>query len=183
MKKLKVKYRIVVILFLLVSLVIGSCITYSLFHSSIRVNVNQELAQFVFDARNTDHIDLNLVGLTPGDSEDYYFSVTNSNNNKLSHVTLNYQITVKTLHTMPLTITLYDVTDGESQILQCDESYSRDANHYLICNSPVMEMTYENAVVDRYKITVDFPEQYNGVEYSDLVDSISVDISSWQKVS
>lgn len=184
MKSIKIKYRIVIILFLLVSLVVGSCITYSLFHSSGRVIVNQEIAQFVFDARNTDHIDLNLVGLTPGSSEDYLFSVTNKKNNKLSHVTLKYQITIKTMHTMPLDIKLYKVGNEEDElVLQCDESFSRDSDHYLLCNSSVEEMAYSSEVVDRYKINVSFPQEYNGIEYSDLVDTISVDIKSWQKTS
>lgn len=184
MKSIKIKYRIVVILFLLISLVVGSCITYSLFHSSGRVVVNQEIAQFVFDARNTDHIDLNLVGLTPGSSEDYYFSVTNKKNNKLSHVTLKYQITIKTMHTMPLDIKLYSVgEEDDTLVMQCDETYSRDSDHYLICNTSELEMAYSGEVVDRYKINVAFPNQYNGIEYADLVDSISVDIRSWQKTS
>lgn len=185
MKSLKIKYRIVLILFLLVSLVVGSCITYSLFHSTGRVVVNQDLARFVFDANNTDHIDLDLVGLTPGSSEDYYFSVTNRKNNKLSDVTIKYQITIKTMHTMPLTIKLYSIDDQdqETEVLQCDESYSRDSDHYLICNSSELEMAYSSAVVDRYKINVAFPQQYNGIEYADLVDTISVDIKSWQKTS
>lgn len=183
MKKVKVKYRVVMLLVFLVIVVIGSTATYSLFHSTSNLTANQELAQFVFDAKNTDHIDLNFVNLTPGSSEDYFFSVTNKENNKISHVTIQYQITIKTFHTMPLNIILYDVKEGEKKLLQCDESFSRDENHNLICNSPVQEMSYQSEELDRYKVRVEFPEEYNGVEYSDLVDYISIDIKSWQKTS
>ncbi len=182
--KIKSKYRIVIILCTLIIIILGSAITYSFFSSDSNLSLNQEIAQFIFEAKKTDHIDLSLVNMTPGDTEEYEFSVSNKKSNSISHVTLNYQINIETFHFMPLIIELYKVKNGEQElVLTCDESFARDENNHLICNSPIQEMVYSNEVSDNYKIVVTFPKEYNDVEYSDLVDYISVDIKSWQKTS
>ena len=44
-----------------------------------------------------------------------------------------------------------------------------------------MEMNYTNPVLDNYKLVLEFPIEFNGEEYANLVDYISIEINSWQK--
>ena len=127
------KKKILIILLVLVIVGCGSAITYSLFTSKTIGNVDQEIAQFVFETKKTDHIDLALVDLKPGDKENYVFSVSNKDSKFISNVTLNYQIIIKTMHLMPLDIKLYKVDEKEDTlVLTCDESYSRDEDNNLV---------------------------------------------------
>ena len=43
-------------------------------------------------------------------------------------------------------------------------------------------MEHSNKQVDNYKLDVEFPNSFNGTEYSNLVDYINIDITSSQKI-
>ena len=70
------KKVIIILAFLLIS-ILGASVTYSAFHSSVSMKTNQDIAKFVFEANQTDHIELPLYDLKPGDTKDYKFSVSN----------------------------------------------------------------------------------------------------------
>ena len=177
------KKRIIIIIALFFGLMFGTVMTYSFFNNDNSAVVDLEIAKFVFETKKTDHIDISLVDLKPGDSENYLFSVTNKDTGVKSDVTINYQVTISTYHFMPLDIKLYNINSGEELVLTCDETYSRDEDNNLVCNTPVEEIPYSSDGLDKYKLVVTFPSQYNGVEYADLVDYLSLNIKSWQKTA
>ena len=178
------KNKIILMLILFCSVVFGTGIAYSSFFSGSELEVeDQKIAKFVFESKQLDHLELNPTSLVPGDTEEYNFSVTNNLKEVLSNVTLNYQIIIKTYHFMPLKLELYKVTeDKEELIMTCDENYSRNENNELVCNSPEQEMTYTKEAIDNYKIKAIYPSEFDGIEYSDIVDYIDVEIKSWQKL-
>jgi hypothetical protein len=65
----------------------------------------------------------------------------------------------------------------------CDESEGRNANNELVCAMPLGTLKNTVKEIDNYKLVVIFPSQYNDVSYSNLVDYISIEIESWQKIS
>ena len=69
-----------------------------------------------------------------------------------------------------------------NQLLTCDESFGRDTENQLVCNSVIQSMAYDNKVSDSYRLDVVFPAEYNDEKYSELVDYIDLDIASWQKI-
>jgi len=84
---------------------------------------------------------------------------------------------------MPLVIELYKVVDvSEELILDCDETFARNASNELICNAPLQELGYATTETDSYNLKVTFPSNYNTEEYKDLVDYINLDIKSEQKI-
>ena len=101
----------------------------------------------------------------------------------LSNVSVEYQMIIKTYHFVPLLIELYKL-DGETEelILTCDETYTRNLDNELICNSPIQEMSHSLEKLDNYKIKIEFPEEYNDAMYAGLVDYINIEIKSWQKM-
>lgn len=181
---MKTKYKILIFLGILIICVFGFGITYSFFHSSSTLNSNdQDIAKFVFNAENLDQLQLSLVDLKPGDNKEYPFSVTNSNSGILSNVTVEYQMIIKTYHLAPLIIKLYKtVNEIDELILTCDETYTRNSENELICNTETQEMGHSSLKLDNYKLKVTFSDEYNTEEYSDLVDYINIEIKSWQKI-
>lgn len=170
-----------ILVLVLVSLVMCfSGVTYSLFHSDTSLAMeNMDIAEFVFNANRTNHIELNFDDLVPGASKEFEFSVTNSSDNLITDVTTEYMISLRTFHFMPLTIELYK---DDSLVMNCNEDYSRGSDNILVCNSDVWELGHNEEEHDNFKLRVVFSEVYNDLEYSDLVDFIDIDISSWQKV-
>lgn len=183
--KNKIKLKLIIILVVSVLLICGIGITYSLFTSKGNLHADQKVAKFVFNAKKTDTIQLPITDLNPGDEASYNFQVTNNLNNKKSEVTVNYEIILKTYSFMPLDINLYKIDgDKEELLVNCNENkVSRDqTTNQVICNTKIGELSHSSESFDDYRLDVSFPEQYNSLEYSELVDYIEIQIKSWQKM-
>ena len=174
------KRRVCIILIMFSLIVCFTGVTYSLFNSvNYLYTGKMNVAEFIFATKRTDHIQLDFTDLKPGDVNEFEFEVTNTKDNVITNVTTEYQITIKTFHFMPLLIELYKDNDV---VMTCDETYSRNSNNALVCNSLVWEMDHKKIETDKFKIKVTFPDEYNTYDYTELVDYIDIDISSWQKI-
>lgn len=178
------KKKIYLIIILIVLVTFFSGITYSFFHSNATLDsTNQGIASFIFETNNLDQIDLNLNNLKPGDEREYLFSVANTSEEKTSDVTLEYQLSIKTYHFIPITIDLYKITETEEKLIgKCDETYARNSENELVCNMPINTLNNSQQEKDDYKLKIIFPLEYNDFKYSNLVDYIKIEIESWQKV-
>ena len=173
------KNRIVIIVILLCLIPFCFKITYSLFTSSSSLTIsNGEIAEFIFEAKRTNHIELEFENLKSGENREYEFQVSNTKDDNITNVTTEYQITIKTFHFMPLLIELYK---NDELVMTCDENYSRNTDNALVCNSDIWELEHNSTKTDDFKIKISFPDKYNSLEYTELVDYIDIDISSWQK--
>ena len=174
------KRRIVIIIILFMMLISFSKITYSLFTSGTLLSLEQmEIAEFIFETKRTNHIELEFTDFKPKDTNEYYFEVTNTKDNIITNVTTEYQIMIKTFHFMPLLIELYKDDD---KVMDCNENYSRNEDNALVCNSDIWEMTHNSTTTEKFKLKVSFPEECNSYDYAELVDYIDISISSWQKI-
>lgn len=176
--------KIYITMMLIVLITFFSGITYSFFHSNVVMSSsNQGIASFVFETVTVDEIDLELNDLIPGTKKEYLFSVTNTKNNVISDVTVEYQLIIKTYHFIPLTIDLYKI-ENEKDIFvgKCDESVSRNSLNELVCKMPIELLNNSKEEQIDYKIKIEFPEKYNDASYSNLVDFINIEIESWQKI-
>jgi len=174
------KHRVVIIAILFCLILCCSKITYSLFHSQTFFSIeNMEIAEFIFETKRTDHIELDFADLKPGDTKEFNFQVSNTKDNVITNVTTEYQITIKTFHFMPLLIELYK---DDKKVMTCNEDYSRNADNALVRKSDVLEMGHDSTKIEDFTIKVSFPKEYNTEEYTELVDYIDLDISSWQKI-
>lgn len=174
------KYKILLTLFLLTLLIMGFGLTYSFFYSTNSSSVNQQIAKFVFNTEMTDELKLPLIDLEPGFTKDYNFQVSNSNESAISNVTIEYTMTIKTYHLIPLTIELYK-GDDSTPLLICDES-GRNSFNEVVCNVDPQEMPYTSEALDNYRLKITFPSEYNSEIYSGLVDYIDLEIKSSQKI-
>lgn len=172
------KRLIIIIIFVFAFLGVG--ITYSMYTSSAKIKGDIALASFIVDAERKDHIDIELSNINPGDEVFYNFSISNNSDKKTSDVTIVYNITIKTMHFIPLEISLYDSSDN--LVMSCDEAYSRNEKNELECKSEDVLMAYTRNVKDDYYIKILFPEEYNSYEYSSLIDYLNIEINSTQKI-
>jgi hypothetical protein len=181
---MKKKYKILLILIILILPIFCYGLTYSIFRSNATLDSNgNAIAKFIFNAESLDQFQLSLVDLKPGDNKEYPFSVSNNYSGKKSDVSVEYQISIKTYHLVPLIIKLYKLNnDVEELILICDETYTRNTKNELVCTTSIQEMGYASEKLDNYKIKVEFSSEYNDASYSDLVDYINIDMKSWQKM-
>lgn len=177
------RYKILIIMFIMVITLFSSGITYSIFTSGSDLEIDQEIASFVFQAEKKDHLELNFSDLRPGVIEDYNFSVTNNVSENVSNVTIEYKIIIKTFHFIPLNIELYKIIDEkENLVMKCDETYTRNSSKHLVCNSSVQVMSHDVEALDDYVLRITFPEAYSDETYADLVDFVDLEINSWQKM-
>ena len=173
------KKRIAIIVVLFCLCICFTKITYSLFTSETFFSLNNmEIAEFIFETKRTNHIELDFMDLKPGDTNEYDFEVTNTKDNIVTNVTTEYQITIKTFHFMPLLIELYK--DGE-KVMTCNEDYLRNLNKVLVCDSEIWQLNHNSTETEKFKLKVSFPTEFNSSDYTELVDYIDIDISSWQK--
>lgn len=180
---MKKKYKILIIIVIFIAFVFTSGITYSFFHSTTTINTNQNIAKFVFNTESLNSLNISLSDLKPGDIKEYTFSISNQNNEVTSDVIINYEMSIKTYHFIPLVIKLYKVEDStETLVINCDESYSRDSENKLVCNTNTLELSHTDSKIDNYKLKIEFPSIYNTIEYTNLVDFIDIEIKSWQKI-
>lgn len=168
------KKKCIIICILITLIVFVSGITYSLFESGANSNTNVDLASFLVDAKKTNHIDIPLDNVNPGDKVEYDFQVENN-----SDVNVVYNITIKTMHFIPFDIALKDEDDNE--IMVCNESNERNLHNELECVSNDLEIDFIERSAHNYKLVLDFPNKYNSEEYSSLVDYINLEINSTQK--
>ena len=174
------KYKIMMVLLIIVFFVLSLGLTYSYFNSSSSVStVDQRLAHFVFDTETLDRLELPLIDLTPGVVNSYNFSISNTSDEVTSDVTIEYELTILTPHFTPLIIELYK---DDELVMSCDETYSRNENNELVCNSSMQELSHDSEYTDDYVLKVTFDGNYSDEMYSNLIDYINIEIKSYQKV-
>ena len=154
-------------------------ITYSLYTSSKDLNIESSLASFIVDVNKIDNIDIPLGDIKPGEELVYDFSVSNNSKDKTSDVFIIYNITINTMHLMPVDINLYDSLGN--LVLKCNEESSRNLKNELECKSSDIEMAYDKDIKDSYTLKVKFDSLYSESSYADLVDYINLKVDSYQK--
>lgn len=174
------KLKLLVILFIVLIFTLSLGVTYSLFTTDVSLVSNNKVAKFVFEAKELDGFELPIKSMLPGETQNYNFSVTNSKKQVQSDVNIEYQITIKTFHFMPLEIKLFDKDDN--LVLNCDESYARNEDNELVCNTDYKLLSYDKTMTEEYNLRISFPEKYNTLDYANLIDFISLSINSYQKV-
>lgn len=180
---MKKKKKVFILITMMLTLIAGVGVTYSILKSNgDGDSINKNIAKFVFNTNTLDELELSLIDMNPGDTEEYLFSISNSENEITSNVLVEYQLTIKTYHFVPLTIELYKIVNEEDiLVLNCDETYTRDENNELVCNSEIQELGYSSEQNDDYKLKITFPSEYDDDTYSNLADFLNVEITSWQK--
>lgn len=131
------------------------------------------VAAFVFEVMEQGGQDwqLNLDSLQkPGDQQSFSFAVTNTlGEGKVSEVSIGYTVSVKAEGSIPVTIT---VKEAEEQKLTLDCTGNVSSSFHGVAFEAADAKTHN------YILTVEWPEEKNGIEYAEgkrvLVLTVSV---------
>lgn len=175
--------KILIIIAILAVLGGGVGVTYSYFKSENNLDFESlNAAKFIFNAEETDTIEIPLNDLKPGDVTFVPFSVTNTVSNLTSEVAIEYELSIKTYHFIPLLIELYKINGNEEELLlTCDENEIRNSSNELVFTTDTFDLPLANTN-DEYKLKVTFPSTENDEVYANLVDYIDIEINSSQKI-
>lgn len=173
---MKKKVLIIAIMFMLISV---TGITYSLYTNIMKKSVPISLASFSVGVEKMPTLDINLSDLEPGSINRYNFSILNNVDEAMSDVAITYNIILKTGNYIPLDIKLYDSSNN----LLFSSNDGVRTNDELLLKSDDIIMPYSKNVKNDYSLVVEFPEEYDGEEYSGLVDYINLTIEAIQKIN
>lgn len=129
-------------------------------------------------------IDINVRGLRPGETKNYIFEVTNTENDIVSGVGQDYTIAVETTGNLPLDFALTNdgsnpahggrfVNTGENGTLTFNDGTAAVRGGYL---------PHSVSVTHTYTLAVSWPMDRAGTEYTDEIDLVTLTVSSEQTV-
>lgn len=177
------KRKIIIILIISI-LTCCSLMTYSFFRTDTTgESEDQPIAKFIFQVTRAAEFELPLVDLVPGTEQEILFAVTNTEAGQINEVAMEYELTLKTYHFVPLVIELYEIIDEEPElILTCDETFERNEQNELVCTTPSKTMGFTKEEVVEYKLIISFPSEYNDEIYANLVDYLNLELQAFQQL-
>lgn len=165
--------RLAAVLMILVLLTTGVVSgRYARYVTTASHSDSARVAAFVFDVTEQGlGWQLNLDSLQkPGDQQSFSFKVTNATEaGKISEVSIGYTVTAKAEGSIPVTITIKKA-DEQKLVFDCTGNAS----------DSFRGVAFEAAVAEEhnYILTVEWPEEKNGIEYAEgnraLVLTVSV---------
>lgn len=183
--------------FLLFGLVLFLCLflaVYMLRIAYARYEVNAKLksdlnrALYIFE---TEKLEFNLEtgGLVPSETPYIYkFSVSNFNDEKVSELDLEYNVTVKTTTNMPITLEIYklddDANEGDNLVTGASRWVDVDSAIYNLYKVPdTYDMSLNVKTTDYFVIKINYPIEYkNSMTYEDTIENIDVILESKQVI-
>lgn len=118
----------------------------------------------------------------------YEFKISNNYNGERTDTDLEYDLYLRTTTNMPLTYHLYKNHDTSNDIIQ-SSVVSRDdvpdgssllGAYFRKITAPTEEFSYTVNQENIYTLYVYFTENYNSIEYSNLIEYIEINVNSRQ---
>lgn len=144
-----------------------------------------------------DSVDVKLGDISPGETKYYRFNIYNflmdeNNKEKLTETSISYNLKLITTTNLPLTYSLYlnqsPYSSNANDLLKTSGSGTLDdvitdgfGTYYKVF--PVDPKCFKlggDLKYDQYTLAVHFPEEYSGILYQDLIESIKIQVESKQ---
>lgn len=182
-KILKINKLTIVIIILAIILTLVP-ITYSKLFSNSEGSADIETALYLL---NTDYYEkeISLGDLIPSDTP-YIYDFKIANNDTVDRVEVNLEYTLKIITTtnLPLSYELYmneDYKNGTNIIINdVIEKSSEDGAYFRTLETDKQTFSYNNDEENIYHLVVKFPKEYDSFEYQDIIESITISITSKQ---
>jgi len=129
---------------------------------------------------------LNLATILPQKNEYVYtFSIGNQDGIKTAEVDLEYDLTLRTTTNLPLSYELYmnqNYTDSNAEsIIESNNVEADDYNTYFrTITTPKQTLYYRTPTTNVYQLVVHFPENYNTVNYQDIIELLEIKVDAKQ---
>lgn len=185
-KKFKKTFFSSIVIFLLIIIISSIGFTYARYESDTTLKLNPNIAFFIVEATNTTK-SLELTKMVPSnDYYDYYFEVSNFNDNGKANVDLKYNIQLKMTTNLPLTYEIYKVEDNTmANINTVNISTNQDGMYFKeYVDTNDYFMACKTKKTDRFLLRVYFPLEYknNPDYYESVIDLVEININATQVV-
>lgn len=178
MNKHLTKYHIFSYLFILLMVTfMVITLTYARYTSKVSGDVDASVA--LWNSNLSSNSSFDLSGLVPGENKQYTFKIKNVKDNKVSEVSQNYTIELKTTNNLPLEFSL----TGSSDLSNDDGIISNDNKINFDNGSAVLSggsLPAASSVTHTYTLTVSWPGASRDVKYVDEIDSLTLVVKANQ---
>ena len=181
-KKARLMYIKFFVFILLIILAINLIkATISKYRSSATSTANVDLAYYIFQAESISQ-DLKLESILPREQPyNYTFSVSNHDDTDRTETAIEYTIIIKTTTNLPLTYSVYNVEDLNTNLVtETNTTTDDDGTYYKITTVEGETLGFEEDEDVVYRLQILFPEQYNVSEYEGIIEYVQITINSSQ---
>lgn len=195
MKRKKISYRnlIILIVAIILLIILGISITMARYRSTGTTSVRSEVAFYIVEeGYQTGNI--MFSNLYPREEAfEYEFTVSNTDGVDISEVSLDYDIDILITTNLPLNIKIYKKASGSSTYTELTSTSDiennivlDESNQCYIRKIKVKNgaFTFNRSQTDTYKISAEFPIEYNEFEaYEGVIDNASILLKATQKIN
>lgn len=187
-KGIRVKRRIKLVMAIFVLLLVHRIVfnSFSLYESNASTSANIEVAYFLL-ADTYEVQTIMLDDMQPGDTKEVDIAVSNyyvdeTGQEVISETDMEYTLGLRTTTNLPLEYSVYLNQDSESgtDIVQMDTIQDEDDTYYYQLVEDTREFSYETGQTNTYTLQITMPEEYNNVEYQDVLECVEVVVDGQQ---
>ena len=164
------------IVFTFITTIIVIFFSLSRYKSTVAGSSIGRVAQYVLGIQTDNELNVPINKIKPNNSQDFYFEITNEENNSKNEVTLKYTIELENKANLPLDFILY----------KYDESTSKYKEIKLSANiTEEFEMNVKNEANHKYKVNVKWKDNttnssYDSYKYSKTIDYLKIIVNAVQ---
>ena len=187
-KKNEVRKRIIkllILVFVLILLIKMISFTYSKYESRANTKPNIIVAFYVLN-KDYQSMNLNLDELFPREEPYIYtFFFFFTKGQKRCQTDLEYELSIKTTTNLPITYELYKNQnyndDNATSIKKTDEIIQdEDGTYFRIITTETESFSFREDETNIYQLVVHFPQEYNTINYQDIIEGIEITVNSKQ---
>lgn len=195
MKLKKISYRnlIILIVAIILLIILGISITMARYRSTGTTSIVAEVAFYVIE-EGIQTGNIMFSNLYPRETPfEYEFTVSNTNGADISEVSLDYNLDLAITTNLPLNVKIYKKTSGSDTYSELTDSSQIEHNIVLDesgqCYIRKIKLkngafTFNQSQTDTYKISAEFPIEYNEIEaYEGVIDNASILLEATQKIN
>lgn len=172
--------KITLIVFFILIIILSIRFTFSSYEGNVDGKVVSDIAFYLLEAGSYSE-SLKMFEVEP-DGNNYIFNVDVSNykDNTRSDVDLEYELSLVTTTNLPIDYQIYLGDDTTNIISKKEVFQDEDMMYFNRYMTSTRTFSKDRDMVDKYKIVINFPKEYNDSKYQDLLDSVEVVIESRQ---
>ena len=199
-KGIRVKRRFKLILTIFVLMLVHRIVfnSFSLYESNAVSEATIEVATIAKDGvldlsildDTYDTQTIKLDEMLPGDKQTCRFSIANyyidqnTNQEVITETDMEYELKVRTTTNLPLKYKLSKSTDGSSEVpISLSEIQDEHNTYFYTLLEETGEFRYTTGQSNVYTIEIEFPAEYDSIEYQNIIECIEITVEGHQKVS
>lgn len=180
LKRLYVKLVILILCFLVFVRIV--VLVLSKYESQAKTTANVDIAFYLL---NEDYksMSLNLASIFPQENAySYNFSVGNVKDDKTAEIDLVYDLTIRTTTNLPLTFELYKIVGtGKINVIKTNTiEKDEDGTYFRKITTEEENLNYKEPKTNLYQLVFYFPENYNTVDYQNIMELLEINVNSHQ---